>query len=568
MKSQEHINDVIVDPWSYLGFKEAFKDRRNDRAEYAPTWVTDYQDRRRLTAYTVLEAYFKNMSKVWLRASDDEKDTRREYGDPYLLVEQIVASILGETFEIQVAGAAEPVQDRLESQESEPSPTPEYEALVALQEWAKKEKFANKVVLSETNAVKLGDSVIVLGWHERKSRVRMEVWNPGFFFPVQSDDGADDDGFEEEFPSRVHLAYEFDRPFGDQRKRYVRRITYWLEGTVEDPSAVQCWMSDGEWAINEGNRDFGVYDLEESKGVFRVRNLPLGIDFIPVVHLPNTQDDGSFWGVSSLAPILQIVDDLQATDTDLQAASAIVGTPPIAVSGLQATGRDQDVYGPGTVWNLGDGRMSTLDTSDGLKELVNYKNELLERLSVNSRVPESVLGRVKPSDVPSGIALWLSFAPHSAMINNARRIRKYDLVLEFVQKFMVANGDENISGVVEAYLDYGSYLPADKMETLKMVVEGLNAKIPPISVETAVEMLVQAGVPVGDAQNEVRLIEKRLYAQAVDLGEATKDVNAARRLLGLPDMSQEDITEMVTSTQPQSQLPVAQNQSQSDAPQQ
>ena len=121
---------------------------------------------------------------------------------------------------------------------------------------------------------------------------------------------------------------------------------------------------------------------------------------------------------------------------------------------------------------------------------------------------------------------------------------------------------------VEAYLDYGSYLPADKMETLKMVVEGLNAKIPPISVETAVEMLVQAGVPVGDAQNEVRLIEKRLYAQAVDLGEATKDVNAARRLLGLPDMSQEDITEMVTSTQPQSQLPAAQNQSQSDAPQQ
>ncbi|MFJ5534004.1 hypothetical protein [Streptomyces sp. NPDC093261] len=53
------------------------------------------------------------------------------------------------------------------------------------------------------------------------------------------------------------------------------------------------------------------------------------VDFIPVVHIPNTIPDvGEHWGKSTLATVLQLLDELAATDTDSASASATTGTPP------------------------------------------------------------------------------------------------------------------------------------------------------------------------------------------------------------------------------------------------
>ena len=547
------VDNLIVDPWSYYSFKGRFSDMTNARAWAAPNWVDDYQDRRRLQAYIMLESYVMNMSRAWLNtnATDNDKSNRREYGDPSILIDQIRASVLGSGFGIHVPGAQEPVQDRTEDQSVEPVASPEYDALLLLEEWAEAEHFDMKVVENENQAIKLGDSVVTLGWSSRKGRPVMNVWDPGFYFPVWSDDGSDSEGFSQEFPEKVHIAYEWERDVTTSRTDvFVRRITYELRRRdPDDPnSPMTCFMDDGNWMISGGKQSTGIYDLDESAGDYRVADLDLNIDFIPVVYFPNFDPGQYNWSHSCLGPVMQILDDLQATDTDLQAAGAVAGTPPIAVSGAQFGDGDIGTYGPGSLYQLGDGTMATIDTSSGLRALADYKNELLERLSINSKVPESMLGRVKPSDVPSGIALWLSFAPHSGMITEMRRIRsvKYALLLKMVLR-MYANEDSSVNSDVMATVSFGSYLPADRMETIKMVVEAMNAKLNPMSLETAVSMLHEAGVPVDDVQAEIRRIEKRQYDDALTLIQTTGDINAGRRLLGYEDQA----TQELVGTQPE-----------------
>ena len=117
------------------------------------------------------------------------------------------------------------------------------------------------------------------------------------------------------------------------------------------------------------------------------------------------------------------------------------------------------------------------------------------------------MGRIKPSEVPSGIALWLSFSPHSSMVEEMRDIRrvKYGLLLKFVGRMYQLNG------VLPTTLDdieirFGSYLPADEKETMDMLVNASNSKSSFMSLALRVRMLEEAGFPIEDAQEEVRRI--------------------------------------------------------------
>lgn len=539
------LNQVVIDPWSYMTHKGRFSDSANSKAWAAPGWIADLQDRRRVQAYILLASYSHNMARHWLNLPPDkeyQRDKHREYGDANLLIEQIVASVLGKGHGIMIEGAQEPIEDRTEAQGDEPpTPSPEWVQLQALKDWADKELWDEKVLENEHQQCELGDSVMVLGWDSKKQRCRVQVYDPGFYFPVWSDDGSDSEGFDEEFPRKVHIAYEFQRKVKDTYESFVRRITWELAPKEDNPDGPDtCWMSDGTWRLRHlRGSEQDIYDLSPEKADWRMFEEDIGIDFIPVVHFPNTPPGKNLWGTSSVATVLQILDDLSANDTDIQKAGAIAGTPPLALQGATAPVNSDGTissYGPGTVWQTGDGKLSALEVADGLRALLETKNELLERLSINSMVPESMLGRIKPSDVPSGIALWLSFGPHSGMIDRMRLVRdnKYKIVLRFVLRFMQQNGQ--IEGeLFQPKMHFGSYLPADKKEAMDMVVSALNAKVNPMSLETAVTTLMQAGFDIDDAQAEVRKIEKRMYDDALALAQVTGDLNMARRLLGYED---------------------------------
>lgn len=575
------LDTFVLDTWASIDHKQPM---RRPRSLVGGDWM-DEQDRRRLTAYMILAAYRENVSRTFLSVDPLEEgaqDDHREYGDAALVVEQSLSAILGDEQHIVVAGA-EPEGDQ---DEGEP-------AAVALQdylrEWADRERFVLKLLEVETDAVTTGDGVYLLAWDKAKQRVRLRTLDPGFYFPVL-DDGMDDD-----YPTRVHLAWELE---GDALRgipRRLRRITYelapisyatevrpndsdgWLRRVIrwgtsgddpepqlipgdrwdnergivrqlawnDEPTNLTCYLTDATWDLDKLELQDRLDDLPLDRAVFGtgpdgelLERLDLGFDFLPVVHLPNTVARRAHYGTSSLARILQLLDDVAATDTDLQAASSTAGSPPIGLSGasvpVDSDGRSRITVAPGEVWNLGpDGKLSTVDTSPALQALGLRVDALLSRLSANARLPEAVLGRVSPADVPSGFAVALTFGPLQAMVRSARLSRgeKYPLLLKMVARLSVLGGAFT-GELLPAELTFGSYLPSDVDGVIDRVRKLLT---PPaaVSLETAVAMLQEAGVPIEDVSEEVQRIERRAFEAANQLADATGDQDAVREFLGL-----------------------------------
>jgi hypothetical protein len=81
----------------------------------------------------------------------------------------------------------------------------------------------------------------------------------------------------------------------------------------------------------------------------------------------------------------------------------------------------------------------------------------------------------------------------------------------------------------------GSFLPADKQETMTLVVQLYNTKV--ISLETAVQMLIDAGYPIYSIVEEIDRIMQRDVSFANQIG-SMGDINEGRTLLGLPKLDQ------------------------------
>lgn len=551
---------LIIDNWSALDYKRPFRDARGS-PWLAPSWV-DEDNHRRLEAYKLLAAYLENASRAYLDEADETKrNERREYGDPQLIVETIVASVLGRDPEIRVDGADE------EDDEGNP-----VDALAAtLQEWfddwADAERPLLTIIEAEEDAVGLGDGVFVISYDAVRGRPTVACYDPGFYFPVL------DPASTRDFPVRVHVAWEYEKELVTTGKKqsYVRRITWELVTLTDDgaqrlpwnadATGVTCLMSDGTWLINEmGTRK--VDDLDPDKAVYEVnadgdevRDLDLGIDFIPVVHLPNTVARKAHFGKSSLQYVLQVLDELQAADTDLALTARTVGFPPIGVKGKLAVGSDGKTvtsYGPGTVF---EGDVSVVDTSRSLDALLKLTDQLLKRLSANTRLPETTLGRVNPGEVASGFLMSLSFGPLEAMVTKMRLIRdeKYPLLLKMIARLAMQAGLVTPTAELPAVrLEFGRYLPANTAELITQVKELLTARA--ISTLTAVTMLQQGGLPIDDAQAEVERIEHENAEAAKLIADATGSEDLAAEYLGLelPELAP---TTLPPATPPPPELP-------------
>jgi hypothetical protein len=505
---------LLIDTWGALAYKPAFQAAAEGRPTRLPgsmaaSWLPD-ADRRRLAAYTVLAAYDSNQAAALL---DEDGDDRREYGDASLIVDQTLSHLLGETQQIVVDGA-----------EKDPA-AQERETL--LRQWAQSEQLPMRMQHAERTAVLLGDTVYLLAWSRTRNRPVLKTIDPGFYFPVLPDGALDTD----DYPQRVHLAWEVPEDPATGRKGTLRRVTYEL-GPIEDgasartypwssrPSTTTCYLTDAEWDLDQLDRTGDINVLSLSRARFRtnadgevLNHLDLQLDFIPVIHVPNTIDSAEHYGKSSLLSAAQLLDDLAAADTDSQRASATTGSPIIGLSGARLpvdrrTGNPLPVQvEPGMVWPLGDsGQLSTVDTSTQLAELRAYVETLRDRLSVVTRLPGSVLGTIRPSEVPSGYALQLSFGPLDAMVRSMRLARevKYPLLLKMVQRLYQLGGVLPPGDNPRATIVFGPYLPTDLTGTLDLVTRGVQAGV--LSLETGVRMLVDAGFPIEDAAQEVERI--------------------------------------------------------------
>lgn len=608
MNPMTRAREFVLDTWSALSHKAPLRDQAEARLTgwTAKSWVGP-EHQRRLAAYMVLAAYEANVARELLSTSnpDVDRDERREYGDAGLIVDTVLSALLGETQEIVVPGAeaydphlAEPADDATDEDKAAAAEALAENAAARalvdrqefLQAWADDVHLQLRLVDCARNEVRYGDGVWLLGWDPVRKRPTPAVMDPGFYFPVLPDtlDAYD-------YPTKVHFAWEVPgSEFPDDKVR-VRRITYDVrpmeleedgfdedgeprfsppEGTTTrerpdgltevvrtyewdtEPSTLACYLTDATWVLDDliDPSDVDGFTMEgasyrydpETDGL--IKDVDLGIDFIPVVHIPNTPPGGDHYGQSSLARVLQLLDDLQNADTDAQASSSTTGSPILWSSSEASAGGDfltgqrgnQVEVRPGAYWRLGaGGKAGAIDTSGNLAAGREYVEALRDRLLVNSRLPGALVGTIDPSEVPSGLALQLSFGPLSAMIRQMRLVRavKHPLLLKMVQRLYQAYGVLDAGPTPRAEITLGSFLPADQAGTLELVKEAYAAKL--ISLETAVAMLLEVGFPVEDVAAEIDAIQQRDFEGANDLADATNDQAAVRKYLGLPEITEQ-----------------------------
>lgn len=606
------MNDLTLGPYASLSHKD-FMSQARERARVVPSWISP-EDQERHAAYYVRSAYLSNAARLLLpKSTDRDRDivrARREYGDPALLRDRVVAGVLGTDWSLVVDGAdADPAAEGPSIPPApEPLPTVDDEAAQrvlddlhaerlaqwrasveiaatqyladveatrvaraaqeAVNAWVLRSELRARIHEVETTATGLGDAVLVF-WHQEGDWPRVQAFEPEAYFPVEDDDGR--------FPRTVHLAWEFEEAGTDgTTRRYVRRITFelaplndlraglddlgrpaWLdedgmpslvpvdrpdervdaagnvrrrypwipEGTpVGEWSTEVCLYSDGVWDITDVNQD-GLADLDEAKATWRpygdglAYRADYGTDFLPVIHVPNTPTGLEPWGQSVVDLVAQAFDDLAQTDSEIMAASRFVGSPTVATT---AALEGSPVLMPGQMLSVGEGgRMDVLDLSAGLKALMDSGDRHLDRCWVNARVPAEVLGRAESGDV-AGITLALRLAPFAQLIGVLRMARdpKYRLVPRFGQRMAQLQGVLEPGLTPEAHMAWGNFLPTDQTATIASVGEALRAHA--ISTQTAVSMLVAAGLPIDDARDEV----ERIRADDVEGADTMADALA------------------------------------------
>lgn len=580
---------VIIDRWSWLNYKTLYSDALgmpNRRAfpEAHATWVpADHE--RRLAAYKLLTAYDNNQvaELTAIRDGDDARE-RREFGDPSMYVDTLTSHVLGDEQTLTVPGA---------EQASETNPTPD--AITAervqtlLREWADEEMLAMRLLQTERKAVGLGDGVYLLHWDADKQRVRIKTYDPGFYFPV-----LDEDSDGSDFPERIHFAWELPEDKKRGLPARVRRITYHLDfirpqtangvdrtgravraavmseatdsepsqpilgpgdvldtaGAItrlyvwsETPSYKTVYLTDATWALADLKGDVDVDSLPLDKAAFAtngqgevLHELDLYQDFIPVIHVPNTvPEPGEHWGQSSLGKVLQVFDELSGSDTDSSRASATTGAPILAISGKAVNGQQQYQVAPGMVFTLGEGgSMTSVETAANLSELRSHVHDLQDRASAVARLPAVSLGTADAAQFPSGYALELALGPLDSLIAGMRLARDHAdrLLPKFVQRLFQAGQHPDWAGlpVLPAKLMRGAYTPTDKAAVLEEVTTARKNGL--ISLETAIRRLQDIGWPIEDAQDEIKRIDARSFADARLLADALGNPDEVAAFLG------------------------------------
>lgn len=571
-----------LDRWSYFDHRIGTP---NDQSSLgvAPGWLPD-REWRRINAYRFLDAINKNSSRWYLERDDDkDRDRFREYGDAHLFGDRLAAGVVGDQIEIAVEGAehqppnAVPLTDApIPPTSGDPSDQAAYDAAMRvraersaaiidewesqwaaypglvetqrwLQQWAHDEHFAAKLYEMEaSNVVPLGDGVAVVAWDSTLGRPTLTLHSPDAYFPVLDDL---DDG---QFPQKVHLAWEFvtENSLGEEEE-WVRKITYelvdwpaWTPKYGDGPTTKMCLLSDGRWKLDQlkertiNDLTTGAAEWTLNTDGVELRELPLGLDFIPVLHVPNGFANLEHYGVSSLAQGVQVLQAMAQADTDAANAAELAGTPQVAISGSAVP---QDLtFGDSVAWSIGEnGRMDVIDQSAALNSLLEYVKSLQERGERILKVPAGVLGRNANREIRSGVALQVSNFPYDQEIGKLRLTRapKYRLLLKMVQR-VAMSADAGPPQVAPARVVFGSHLPSDLTSAVQNVTTLLTAN--GISRATGLSMLVDAGLNVDSAESEINRIMAEDTSGAVDVMSATGSAELAAQRLGedLPEMEE------------------------------
>jgi hypothetical protein len=127
------------------------------------------------------------------------------------------------------------------------------------------------------------------------------------------------------------------------------------------------------------------------------------------------------------------------------------------------------------------------------------------------------------------------FTQMKMMIGRMHLVReeKYPLIFKFAARFAMANDALTpTTEWPEITFIPGQFIPADLETAIASITAAYQAKL--ISLETAIQMMIEAGVPIESIEQEIQDIQSRDFGSAAALGLAVEDVGAAAEFLGRP----------------------------------
>ena len=526
-------------------------------------WVPP-SEQRRLISYGIYTSFKNNTAGKMLSTPDYE---HRQYGDPAALNDMVVDGMLSDELGFGILGAAEapkppelttaPLLNTLNGEAAEKlsrlhldrhaalelAEVDRYEAalthydeavevLAWQNDWVKAEQVRSKIWETEREfAVPLGDGCMVLGWNEETGRASLTVYPAESYFPFIETDAR-------KFPTKVHLVWE--EPGDHGHSEWLHRMTYELVDIKDEAGNIltrsmpwgeqtqkTCRLTHRRWPVGS-NGDWMKLDPAKSREVHAPKDL--GFNFIPIIHIPNTPSSTFHYGRSLYANVAQLMDDLGAFDKDLAGAAALAATPMFAIEGGNLP-QGYEVKA-GAIWPLPPGaKPHKIDVSANIPGLLEYGESLDDRLMKNTRIGNA--NNSKTSAQASGYRVKLEMSGFTKMIAVMRLVRreKYALLLKMAQRISQIGGVLPAAPTIPATIHFGLAVPAD----VDTAIENVNAllKAGSISRVTAIKMLEQAGIPVGDVEEELARIIAEDFTGANEIGEATGSGESAAAYLGI-----------------------------------
>lgn len=260
------------------------------------------------------------------------------------------------------------------------------------------------------------------------------------------------------------------------------------------------------YLVWKGDEDTGFYDCEIEEAIYdgglnvtesRVERQSMGLDFIPVVHIPTEKLSGDLHGYSELEKMLETADEIDRKLSDYSDALRFEMFAITLLTNVEEDPKNPLRISPSAKWNLGDGdkengtpEAKKLESGFKFKEAIEgYLDRMYEALHEISEVPIVNTADMKTGGI-NDMALKLLF---SSIISKTQRSwiiwqSRLQTLNEYILRYMKARQDhprfkydkEWLAQVDEYYYSeivFGLPLPQDQAALVTQLGEEIATEI-------------------------------------------------------------------------------------------
>jgi hypothetical protein len=546
--SENKVYDIYA---SLLNFKKAIGALNRPGIDF--TWIPQEHERR-LKAYELLEAFYYNYSRDY-RFSPESGDTSHnddifEAGDASWLCRKIKAKLFGDGMTIamempdELKGLKETDQAAEGAQKNAAPLLALQTSLSAREDYIKRWWKDNNIFLSidenETLCSYLGDCAYLIEWvKEIKNGAEvglpgLRTYDPGFVFPFYNCNDKSLEDNSTPVKDRVIIAWQETSKaiadnVGQDQFFIIFRDIYELR--VDAAGAKKCFRKSGYYKY-DASTEIDLLNLVDDNLLNEKDKawVDLGIDFMPVVCIPNITVQGHDFGLSNMHFLIGILDAIINADTDIKKNSEKLGGASVFVSGKDISlARDPVTkqpkaisIQPNTIYPLGEGGDATLlDTANMQKAILDTKSVLEKKLLRNSNITEIGAGAIDVQQL-STLSIKILMQPLLDMINPMRdqRNRYYSTIFFYVQRLFQIFGTMEEKAIFadplyDFFLKWGKILPDD--DKAKLEEYGILEKL--TDTETMLEKMKEDGYNV-----DIKKVMERKKAAADQQAQSQMDI--------------------------------------------